>query len=244
VDVIDFGGARRFSRERPNRFVLLDRPRLVCDLVCLEPGQREDPRENASSDELYYVIDGRATLRIGVHEYEVGTGQAILVPPQMRHWLANPGPGRLTALAVVSPKPGREAEVRPRRPAAPARGRETAEGGRERRPSGRGRAGAEAGRGRAAPSREREAPRPPGRRAGPRPGARGRPPEPPSGGPEWPGPSPRGRAGRRPETKPSSRPARGRASQRRGGAGQRLGGTARPRASQPGKGGARRQRRS
>jgi mannose-6-phosphate isomerase-like protein (cupin superfamily) len=242
VDVIDTGGARRFSRERPNRFVLLDRPRLTCDLVCLEPGQREDPRENSSSDELYYVIEGQATLRVGVHEYRVGAQQALLVPPQMEHWIANTGPGRLTALAIVTPKPGREAEVRPRRPAGPARARQAA-GERPRRPPAQGQRGAEVGRKPAASGREREAPRRTGRAAaphpsrGPRPGARGRPSEPPSGGPDWPGPAPRARARRGPKASPAGRPTRGRG-------GQRQGGPPRPSTPQPGKGAARRQRRS
>jgi translation initiation factor IF-2 len=145
MDIIDVGDARRFSSDKPVRFSLLDRPRLVGDLICLEPGQEESRREYTASDELYYVVEGAAVIRVGTHEYHVAAQQAFLVPPGLQHQIANPGPGRLTALALVTPKPGREAETRPRWQRPPAR-REGETDGRgpedDRTPRGRGFAGA------------------------------------------------------------------------------------------------------
>jgi mannose-6-phosphate isomerase-like protein (cupin superfamily) len=233
MDIVEVNAARRFSPERANRFGLIDRPRLVCELVCLEPGQREPRREQATSDEMYYIVEGQGVMRVGIHEYEIGAGQALVVPPQMEHWLSNPGPDRLTALAFVAPKPGREPEVRGRAErTGPPRGEREREG--ERRPF---RSGArESGfreRGPRPPARERptgrvraeraEGPRPARRAAGPPGGrggpARGRPAEgrggpargrPPAGGRRE-GPSGRGGGPRRPGgPRPGGGPGRGR----------------------------------
>ncbi|HXH20480.1 MAG TPA: cupin domain-containing protein, partial [Dehalococcoidia bacterium] len=196
MDIVEVTAARRFSRERANRIGLIDRPRLVCDLVCLEPGQREPRRDPTASDEMYYIIEGKGVVRIGQHEYEISAGQALVVPPQMEHWLTNPGPGRVSALALLAPKPGREAEVGRRAARDGQAGRARPGGGEGRRPArtgprppsgGEREAARGGGRGRPAafPRREAEGAqgrRPPGAsraRAGTRgggsPAARGRP---------------------------------------------------------------------
>ena len=199
MDIIDIKSARRFSAEKASRLGLMQRPRLVCDLVCLEPGQQESRRDNSTSDELYYVIEGRAMVRIGKQEVEVEAEQAVLVPPQVQHWIANPGPGRLTALAIVTPQPGREAEVRPPRETGPRGAFRRPEGERQR-PAGGGRfPGAERGEERrprpGGPPREREREGTPERRGpsrGPGPRGFGAGPRRPSPGAARPGP-PRGR---------------------------------------------------
>ena len=121
MDVVNLRRQRRFLRERPLRLNLFDRARLVGELVCLEPLQQEARRTHEASDVLYLVIEGKARLRAGPRIEDLEELDAVLVPPGVEHFLHNPGPGQLTALAMVAPKPARATEVRLPRDRAPFR---------------------------------------------------------------------------------------------------------------------------
>lgn len=155
MEVINLNRARRFLRARPLCIGLFDRPQLVADLLCLEPDQEEARPLQRAADELYLVLEGRAKLRVGVQTAELETMDAVVVPPGLLRTIQNPGPGRLTALALLAPKPTRALEA----------------GGRPRR-TGREPGPASEGRRRAAPGREGPPPR--GRGAPPRAKERGR----------------------------------------------------------------------
>jgi translation initiation factor IF-2 len=112
MDLVNIGRSRRFLRERPIRVTLFDRPRLVCDLICLETEQTEKRRGLDTSDSLYVVIEGNARLRSGQQIEELEAQDAALIPPGVDHTIENLGPGRLTVMVVVTPKPSRAGEVR------------------------------------------------------------------------------------------------------------------------------------
>ncbi|MPZ50421.1 MAG: cupin domain-containing protein [Dehalococcoidia bacterium] len=112
MEVINLGQARRFLREKPMRVGVFDRPRLVSEIVCLEPAQEESRRTYEVSDCLYVVIEGHARIRIGPQLHELETLDSVIVPPGVEHFIANSGSERLVVLAVVSPKPARAAEMR------------------------------------------------------------------------------------------------------------------------------------
>jgi quercetin dioxygenase-like cupin family protein len=122
MDVINIGRSRRFLKERPIRVTLFDRPRLVCDLICLEAGQTEKRRGLDTSDSLYVVVEGTARLTSGAQIEELQAQDAALIPPGVDHTIENNGSERLTVMALVTPKPARAGEVRmpvegrPRRP--------------------------------------------------------------------------------------------------------------------------------
>ena len=118
MDLVNIGRSRRFLRERPIRVNLFDRPRLVCDLLCLEAEQTEKRRGLATSDSLYVVIEGKARLQSGPQIEEMQEQDAALIPPGVDHTIENLGPGRLTVMVLVTPKPSRAGEVR-----MPAEGR-------------------------------------------------------------------------------------------------------------------------
>src|SRR5947209_3222311 len=102
MEVFRINEDRRFSPERPNRLNILDRPRVVADLVCLEPDQEMDRRENTVSDEVYLVLEGRAHIRVGAQAADLDAHEGVLIPPGVQHGIKNPGPGRLTALVFVA----------------------------------------------------------------------------------------------------------------------------------------------
>jgi quercetin dioxygenase-like cupin family protein len=104
--------ARHFLKEKPIRVNVIDRPRLTCELVCMEPGQREDRQSFDVSDNLYVVVEGTCTIRTSASEHELGLHNALVVPPGVEHWLQNAGTERVTVMAFVAPKPARASEVR------------------------------------------------------------------------------------------------------------------------------------
>jgi quercetin dioxygenase-like cupin family protein len=126
VDVVNLGRSSKFLKERPIRLKLLDRPRLVGELVCLEPGQQETRRSYDTSDALYVVVEGRGVLRVGLQPVDLEPLDTCLVPPGMEHFLGNPTSSRLMAMVIVSPNPlfdtGRE-RGRDRGPGAEDRAR-------------------------------------------------------------------------------------------------------------------------
>jgi mannose-6-phosphate isomerase-like protein (cupin superfamily) len=112
MDVINLSRSRRFLRERPIRVNLFDRARLICDLICLEGEQRENRRTLDASDSLYVVLEGKAHIRAGAQTEELEEQDAVLVPPGVEHVIENRGSGRVTVLAMITPKPTRATEVR------------------------------------------------------------------------------------------------------------------------------------
>lgn len=112
MDLVNIGRSRRFLRERPIRVNLFDRPRLVCDLICLEAEQTEKRRGLTTSDTLYLVIEGLARIQTGPQIEEMVEQDAALIPPGVDHTIENIGPGRLTVMVLVTPKPSRAGEVR------------------------------------------------------------------------------------------------------------------------------------
>src|SRR5687767_2142980 len=115
MDVVNLGQSRHFLRERPIRVPLIDRPRLVGELICLEPGQQILRGSHPASDELYLVLEGEAHLRAGAQAEDLKALDSVVVPPGVEHHIVNSGKEPLMVFAVVTPKPTRAAETRPQR---------------------------------------------------------------------------------------------------------------------------------
>lgn len=103
---VDVQSAVRFASEKMTKNNLFTTERLFCDVYCFEPGQQQTPHHHAGSDKVYYVLDGTARIRIGDDERDVGAGIAALAPSEVVHAIGNPGPGRLTVLVLMAPRPG------------------------------------------------------------------------------------------------------------------------------------------
>ncbi|HYX82051.1 MAG TPA: cupin domain-containing protein [Gemmatimonadales bacterium] len=77
----------RLFADRPaghNYFELIRVPTMSAGLYVLQPGE-PDKQEPHSEDELYYVVGGRATIRVGDEDRPVGPGSAIFVPAGIEH---------------------------------------------------------------------------------------------------------------------------------------------------------------
>src|SRR5262249_31650425 len=94
-----------YSADKMSKVALVDTPSLFCDVYCFEPGQEQAGHRHAVGDKLYYVLDGAGRIRVGSEERAVGPGDLVCAPAGEDHAVGNPGPGRLTLLVMMAPKP-------------------------------------------------------------------------------------------------------------------------------------------
>jgi mannose-6-phosphate isomerase-like protein (cupin superfamily) len=77
----------RLFADRPaghNYFELIRVPAMSAGLYVLQPGE-PDRQVPHHEDELYYVVGGAATIRVGTEDHAVVPGSAIFVPAGVPH---------------------------------------------------------------------------------------------------------------------------------------------------------------
>lgn len=67
-----------------NYFELIRVPAMSAGLYVLQPGE-PDRQEPHREDEIYYVVRGNATIRVGTEDRPVTAGSAIFVPAGVEH---------------------------------------------------------------------------------------------------------------------------------------------------------------
>ncbi|HWB08834.1 MAG TPA: cupin domain-containing protein [Pirellulales bacterium] len=69
----------------------------------LLPGASTMPHFHPRTEEIYYVLEGSAMMRIGDEHREVGPGDAIAIPPGLEHQITNMGAVALKFLCCCAP---------------------------------------------------------------------------------------------------------------------------------------------
>ena len=69
----------------------------------LAPGQATTPHHHAVTEEIYYILSGSAAMTLGGETRPVGPGDAIAIPPGMRHTIRNTGSDELVFLCTCAP---------------------------------------------------------------------------------------------------------------------------------------------
>jgi mannose-6-phosphate isomerase-like protein (cupin superfamily) len=95
----------RFAAEKMQKVNLFETERMFCDVYCFEAGQEQTAHAHKASDKVYYVLHGRAQIRIADSTKDLGPGGIALAPAGAEHGVHNPGPERLTLLVFMAPKP-------------------------------------------------------------------------------------------------------------------------------------------
>jgi mannose-6-phosphate isomerase-like protein (cupin superfamily) len=67
-----------------NYFELIRVPAMSAGLYVLQPGE-PDRQAPHREDELYYVVSGKALIRVGKEDRPVGPGSAVYVPAGVEH---------------------------------------------------------------------------------------------------------------------------------------------------------------
>ena len=69
----------------------------------LKPGCATVPHHHAVTEEIYYILTGTAAMTLGSETRDVGPGDAIAIPPGIRHTIRNTGPVELVFLCTCAP---------------------------------------------------------------------------------------------------------------------------------------------
>ncbi|MFM8281996.1 MAG: cupin domain-containing protein [Planctomycetaceae bacterium] len=69
----------------------------------LGPGQATTPHHHAVAEEIYYILSGEALMTLGNERRPVAPGDAIAIPPGVRHTILNTGAGELVFLCTCAP---------------------------------------------------------------------------------------------------------------------------------------------
>ena len=104
MQIVTVAARIRFAEEKMQKVGLFQTDRCLFDLYCLKPGQAQKVHTHAGSDKVYYVLSGRATVRVGAEQQDIAADKAVLAPAGEEHGVAAPGEEPLTLLVFMAPK--------------------------------------------------------------------------------------------------------------------------------------------
>ncbi len=104
MQIVTVASNIHFSGEKMEKVGLFETDRLFFDLYCLTPGQAQKAHKHSGSDKIYYVLSGRATIRVGEEQQELTVGQAVLAPSGIEHGVTNAAEESLILLVFIAPK--------------------------------------------------------------------------------------------------------------------------------------------
>ncbi len=72
-------------------------------VMTVAPGQDAGPEEEHSGDQILYVIEGEAEVRVGTERLQAGPGALVLIPAGARHHVRSTASVPLFILTVYAP---------------------------------------------------------------------------------------------------------------------------------------------
>jgi mannose-6-phosphate isomerase-like protein (cupin superfamily) len=94
----------RLDPDSPERFVPLRRQLGVTTFglnqLVLQPGQQGRIHRHQRQEEVYLVLEGTLSVAFAGEEVDLGPGELMRVPADVRRRLINRGPGRVVLLAL------------------------------------------------------------------------------------------------------------------------------------------------
>jgi mannose-6-phosphate isomerase-like protein (cupin superfamily) len=98
MDVVDvFSHRGQFFR------VVQQTERSQTAVMTIAPGADAGPEEQHDGDQILYVIEGEALVRVGAKEHRLQPGALVTVPAGVRHHVRNSGRTPLFFLTVYAP---------------------------------------------------------------------------------------------------------------------------------------------
>jgi mannose-6-phosphate isomerase-like protein (cupin superfamily) len=83
--------------------VLQETARSQTVVMTVAPGQDAGPEETHAADQILYVIEGEAEVRIGAERATAGPGTLVVIPAGALHHVRSVGPSPLFFLTVYAP---------------------------------------------------------------------------------------------------------------------------------------------
>jgi mannose-1-phosphate guanylyltransferase len=72
-------------------------------VMTIDPGADAGPEEHHAGDQIIYIVDGEAIVRIGDREHKAGPGTLVTIPAGQPHHVRNPGRSSLFFVTVYAP---------------------------------------------------------------------------------------------------------------------------------------------
>jgi len=95
---------RDIARYRGEFFrVLQQTERSQTAVMTIAAGQDAGPEETHRADQIIYIVEGEAVLRVDGDECRAGAGTLVVIPAGARHHVRNPGRKRLFLVSVYAP---------------------------------------------------------------------------------------------------------------------------------------------
>jgi len=83
--------------------VLQETERSQTAVMTIAPGADAGPEEEHVGDQILYVLEGHARVRIGDREYDASPGALVMIPARTRHRVQSTGAQPLFVLTVYTP---------------------------------------------------------------------------------------------------------------------------------------------
>jgi len=98
MDVVDAHAYRgQFFR------VLQETAQSQTAVMTIDPGADGGPPEEHDGDQIIYVVEGEALVRLGEREHKATAGALVMIPARTRHQVKNPGRVPLFFVTVYAP---------------------------------------------------------------------------------------------------------------------------------------------
>ena len=98
MDVVDT------RRHRGEFFTVLQQTeRTQTAVMTIAPGAEAGPEERHGGDQIVYVVEGEAIVRIDASEHRAGAGALVMIPAGALHHVRNPGRTPLFFVTVYAP---------------------------------------------------------------------------------------------------------------------------------------------
>lgn len=72
-------------------------------VMTIEPGRDAGPEEEHDGDQIIYIIEGEAQVRVQDREYKAGPGSLLTIPAHTRHYVKALGEKPVFFLTVYAP---------------------------------------------------------------------------------------------------------------------------------------------
>jgi mannose-6-phosphate isomerase-like protein (cupin superfamily) len=83
--------------------VLQQTERSQTAVMTIGPGQDAGPEETHDGDQIVYIVEGTAIVRVEGDAHEASPGACVLIPAGARHHVRNPGVAPLFFLTIYAP---------------------------------------------------------------------------------------------------------------------------------------------
>ncbi|HXJ83900.1 MAG TPA: cupin domain-containing protein [Candidatus Methylomirabilis sp.] len=83
--------------------ILQETARSQTAVMTIAPGADAGPEEEHAGDQILYVLEGEARVRIGNREYDASPGALVMIPAHTPHHVRSTGTHPLFFLTVYAP---------------------------------------------------------------------------------------------------------------------------------------------